>query len=241
MGSFSPGLDSRRQICYGFQEKGGEPVEKEYMDSLRQCALFYGIQLEKALEELPGPIQSYPKDFLRIQEGERVEDLHIVLKGTLRASKFTDDGGEFLYQNILPGYIAGAEVVCTPKKTSPYAVYAVTDCVLWSVPWACLEDDRLPVELRMALLKNLLYLVGNQNLRKFYKIDALSVRGVRARVWKYLNAQAERCGSKSFTVPFDREAMANYLCVNRSALSHELGLMEAEGLIRFHKDRFTIL
>lgn len=216
-------------------------MEQDYLDSLGQCALFGGIDLQRALEELPGTIQSYAGDFLLIQEGERVESLHVVLKGTLRAAKFSDDGGEFLYQNIQQGYIAGVEVVCTPKKTSPYSVYTVTDCALWSVPWAFLEDDRLPADLRLALTKNLLYIVGNMNLRKFYKIDTLSVRGVRARVWKYLNAQAERCGSKSFTVPFDREAMANYLCVNRSTLSHELGLMEAEGLIRFHKDQFTIL
>ena len=90
------------------------------------------------------------------------------------------------------------------------------------------------------LLGNLLHFVGNQNIRKYYKIDALSVKSARQRILKYLTAQAGRSGSTTFTIPFDREAMANYLCLNRSVLSHTLKELEGEGVLTFRKNRFTL-
>ncbi len=57
----------------------------------------------------------------------------------------------------------------------------------------------------------------------------------------YLTMQAERRGTSTFRIPFSREELAAFLCVNRSALSHELSRMEAEGLIRFRKNEFTLL
>ena len=103
-----------------------------------------------------------------------------------------------------------------------------------------LSDPALPAELRLALLGNLLHFVSNQNIRKYYKIDALSVKSARQRILKYLTAQAGRSGSTTFTIPFDREAMANYLCLNRSVLSHTLKELEGEGVLTFRKNRFTL-
>ena len=174
-----------------------------------------------------------------IRQGERVDRIWIVLDGKLHAACFGAEGKEFLYQQLLPGYLAAGEVACTPKKTSPYDVYAVENCRLWSCPWSALHQ--VPPELQLTLYQNLLAFVANQNIRKYYKIDALSVKGARDRILKYLTAQAQRTGSRSFTIPMNREAMANYLCLNRSVLSHELKQMEAEGLLRFRKNYFTLL
>ena len=69
----------------------------------------------------------------------------------------------------------------------------------------------------------------------------VSQRGLRSRILIYLTMQAERRGANSFQIPFSREEMADFLCVNRSKLSHELSLMEQEGLIRFRKNCFTLL
>lgn len=208
---------------------------------LRRCPLFRGLDPARALAALDPGLLCVPAGAFLVEQGERVDRLCLLLSGAMRASKFDPDGGEFLYQQLLPGYLAGGEVACTPRKTSPYAIYAVEDARLLTVPWAALEGEGLDAPLRLALLQNLLFFVANQNIRKYYKIDALSVKSARARILKYLTAQARRSGSATFTIPFDREAMANYLCLNRSVLSHELGRMEAEGLIRFRKNRFTLL
>lgn len=208
---------------------------------LQTCVLFRGLDPATVLPALgPTPVTITAGSFL-LQQGERVEQLYVLLSGALRAARFEADGSEFLYQQLLPGYLAGGEVACTPRKTSPYAIYAVEDARLLAIPWAALEGEKLDAQLRLALLQNLLSFVANQNIRKYYKIDALSVKSARARILKYLTAQAKRSGSATFTIPFDREALANYLCINRSVLSHELKRMEGEGLLRFRKNQFTLL
>lgn len=158
----------------------------------------------------------------------------------MRAAKLEENGAEFLYQQLLPGYLVAGEVLCTPRRTCPYTVYTQEPCRVWWVLWEELRGEGLPVELRLALLENLLFFVGNQNMKKYYKIDALSVKSARARILKYLTAQASRQRSDTFTIPFDREALANYLCLNRSVLSHTLKEMEREGWLTVRKNRFTL-
>lgn len=90
-------------------------------------------------------------------------------------------------------------------------------------------------------MNHLLTHIANENMKKEYRLAILSQNGLRDRITTYLTMQARRRGENSFTIPFSREEMASFLCVNRSALSHELGLMRSEGIIEFRKNRFTLL
>lgn len=213
----------------------------EELARLRDCVLFRGIDPLQAAPLLNPRVDTYPERRIILHDGDVVNRLEVLLRGSMRAVRHGADGTEFLYQQLCPGYLVAGEVACTPKRTSPYSVYTLTPCTTWSFPRDRLNDPGLPMQLRLALLENLLHFVGNQNMRKYYKIDALSVRSARMRIMKYLTAQAKRTGSNHFTIPFDREAMANYLCLNRSVLSHQLRQMEAEGLIRFRKNEFLLL
>ena len=212
----------------------------EEREILKGCVLFRGLDLEETLTQLGGRREEYPARTVAVQEGERVDRLEILLTGTMRAVRLDADGSEVLYQQLYPGYLVAGEVACTPKRTSPYSVCTLEPCAVWRVPLERLEDPGLPVELRLALLGNLLHFVANQNIQKYYKIDALSVKSARQRILKYLVAQAGRSGSNTFTIPFDREAMANYLCLNRSVLSHTLKELEGEGVLTFRKNQFTL-
>ena len=213
----------------------------EDWEALRSCLLFRGLDPAQTAPLLGGQAERYPERTTVIHDGARIDRLEVLLTGSMRAIRHNVDGTEFLYQQLRPGYLVAGEVACTPKRTCPYTVYAPEACTTWWFPRDRLEDGGLPAPLRLTLLENLLHFVANQNIRKFYKIDALSVKSARQRILKYLIAQAQRTGSAHFTIPFDREAMANYLCLNRSVLSHELRRMEAEGLIRFRKSDFTLL
>lgn len=212
----------------------------EDREILAGSVLFRGLEPEEVVPLLGGRREEYPANRVVIQEGERVDRLEVLLSGTMRAVRLDADGSEFLYQQLFPGYLVAGEVACTPRRTSPYSVCTLERCTTWSVPMERLSDPALPAELRLALLGNLLHFISNQNIRKYYKIDALSVKSARQRILKYLTAQAGRSGSATFTIPFDREAMANYLCLNRSVLSHTLKELEGEGVLTFRKNRFTL-
>ena len=106
---------------------------------LQSCVLFRGLAPAAVLPAL-GPIPlTLPAGAFLVQQGEVVDKLYVLLSGALRAARFEADGSEFLYQQLLPGYLAGGEVACTPRKTSPYAIYAVEDARLLAIPWAALE------------------------------------------------------------------------------------------------------
>ena len=98
----------------------------------------------------------------------------------------------------------------------------------------------LAEEQRLQVLSRLLQMISNENLKREYRLAILSRKGLRERILTYLTMQADKRHTSSFMVPFTREELASYLCVNRSALSHELSRMQQEGLITFRKNRFIL-
>ena len=218
-----------------------ETLTANDIKTLSRCPLFRNLDLEQLLPLLHGRISSFPEGHFLVHEGEKIERVWIVLSGTLHASHHTSTGREFLYQLLIPSYMAGGEIACTPRKTCPYSIYATCDCRLWSFAWSKVESKQLPFSLRFPMIQNMLTFISNQNIRKYYKIEALSVKSARERIMNYLTAQSKRSRSSSFYISMDREAMANYLCLNRSVLSHELKKMEADGLIKFYRNHFTLL
>ena len=211
---------------------------------LRQCRLFRDLPpgiLEGAL--LPrGRLREFEKQAVLIAPGDRVDWFAIVLRGKAQISQIFSDGTSSLMDALGPGYPLGTDLICTRSRRSPY--YAIAAGPLQILPFPgtlLLEPGALPEETRMVLQRNLLTILSDSNLRKHYRLAILAQRGLRDRVLVYLTMQAERRGTHTFRIPFSREELAAFLCVNRSALSHELSLMEAEGLIRFRKNEFTLL
>ena len=74
-----------------------------------------------------------------------------------------------------------------------------------------------------------------------HRIFCTTPKNVRGRLLTYLSAQAVKNGSMEFTIPFTRQQMADYLNLDRSALSKELCRMRDEGLLTFYKNRFTLI
>jgi CRP-like cAMP-binding protein len=113
--------------------------------------------------------------------------------------------------------------------------------VLFCLPAELLLGEGLPEgTIRETCLRSLLNLVAQENMKKEYRLAILAQNGLRDRIRTYLTMQARKRGQSTFEIPFSREELASFLCVNRSALSHELSKMQAEGLIQFRKNRFTL-
>ena len=211
---------------------------------LRQCRLFRDLPpgiWEGAL--LPrGRLREFEKQAVLIAPGDRVDWFAVILQGSSQISQIFSDGTSSLMDALGPGYPLGTDLICTRSRRSPYYAIAAGPLQILQFPGTLLlEPGALPEETRMVLQRNLLTILSDSNLRKHYRLAILAQRGLRDRVLVYLTMQAERRGTHTFRIPFSREELAAFLCVNRSALSHELSLMEAEGLIRFRKNEFTLL
>jgi CRP-like cAMP-binding protein len=87
----------------------------------------------------------------------------------------------------------------------------------------------------------MLEIIANKNIMLMQKIEQLSKRTTREKVLAYLSAEAQKGGKNYFNIPFSRQEMADYLSVDRSAMSSELGKMREEGLIDFDRNHFKLI
>ena len=214
------------------------------LKALRNCKLFGDLPDEVILQNvLPyGQIQELPKHSHLVMAQEQLDTFSLILYGKINI-QYIDDNDSYRIMDILePGDLFGVDLMCTRSRTAPYHAVTASITQLLTFPMSLVlnQDGALALH-HVPLLRRLLEMIGDENIRKEYRLAILSQRGMRDRIMTFLTMRAERNGSNSFSVPFSRSEMASYMCVNRTSLSHELSLMEQEGILRFEKNRFTLL
>lgn len=150
-------------------------------------------------------------------------------------------GNRAILTALMPGQLFGETFACAGVEILPVSVIAVSDCkillldyrrIITTCPTACVFHSRL--------IENMLKILAGKNLVLNQKIEALSARTTREKLLAYLVAQAGVAGSRRFTIPSTRQELADYLSVDRSAMSREMGIMQKEGMIRFKKNCFEL-
>ena len=144
--------------------------------------------------------------------------------------------------SIVPGQCFAESFACAPGSASTVSVVAQAEsAVLWLNVRRLLGLCPSGCRHHSAILQNLLADLAVKNLRLNEKVSHLSQRTTRARLLSYLSAEAQRQGGPDFDIPFSRQQLADYLSVERSGLSAELSRIQAEGLLTFRKNHFTLL
>lgn len=211
---------------------------------LQRCMLFAPLtpqELEKWV--LPqGTVRSYAQGAAVIASLERVDWLGVILEGAAHVLQLSPDGERSLMGYLSAGSVLGGDLMCTKTRLSPYFAEAAEPMRLFRLPASLLmEPGTMPEEVRQKVQGQLLTLVAHDNMKKYYRIAILSRRGLRQRLMTYLTMQASRQGTRCFSIPFSREELADFLCVNRTALSHELGLLQKEGILHCKKNQFELI
>lgn len=208
------------------------------------CPLFAGISpqerkdLAACLAPRPVPCR---KGQLLWQEGERTGSLGIVERGAMRVLRDDFWGNRAILSLAEPGDLFG-EAYAWGGEPLGVSVEAAEDSRVWLLDVSRILSPCTSVcSFHNRLIGNLVAILAKKNRMLSRKIDHLSQRSTRAKVLSYLSAEAARQGSDTFTIPFDRQGMADYLAVDRSALSLELSKMRKDGLLKFHKNRFHLL
>ena len=175
-------------------------------------------------------------------EGEPARYVGVVLSGTVQVIRDDFYGNRSVLAAVPPGGIFGEAFACAGLETLPVSVVApvpstvlLLDCRRVTGP--C--EKGCAVHQRLVL--NLLQVMAQKNLAFHQKLQILSRRTTREKLLAYLDLQARQHQSASFFIPFDRQALADYLGVERSGLSSEIGRLKAEGVLDCRKNRFTLL
>lgn len=217
----------------------------QQQEIIKRCWLFQEMKEEEItdfLKQSHSACQQYGKEEVIFYEGDRINQIGIILSGSCAIVKMYPDGSEHLFQRLSVGHLIGAEISCTNKKISPYSICCLEKVQVLLFSYQYLEKEGMIKETQRLHLQNrLLQFIASENIRKYYKINILSSRSLRERILLYLEIQQKKQGTKEFEIPFDRNQFANYLCVNRSALSKELSKMKADGILAYHKNKFQLL
>ena len=208
-----------------------------------QCPLFQGLPpdaLEYALSYFEAHVKAYEKgDFLH-QVSFPLERFGLVLSGTIQVSMDDMDGHHIIMNNVSAGGLLG-EAYCFLGTDAPIYICAVTEAeVLWMRPTQ-VKAPRLPLQERDQMLANrFVAALASRTLSLNQRIQILSRRTLREKLITFLSQYATAQGD-TFTVPFDRASMANFLGADRSALSRELSHLRKEGVLDYHRNQFRIL
>lgn len=215
----------------------------EYIKVLERSPLFNGIprvDIKVVLECLSASVREYGKGGVILREGEANDDIGILLSGSARSVK-TDVNGKLVIVTMLwPGDYIGVLLAASRGRKSPVTVEALCGLSVLFIPVSrMLERSDCPHH--PALLGNLLDGLAEKALVLHDRNDCLIKPTIRAKVLTFLEREAQRAHSRSLCIAMDRGAMAEYLDVDRSALSRELAWMKRDGIIDYDKNWFKLL
>lgn len=218
---------------------------REYLPILRRCHLFRDIDDENLLPMmgcLGATVHFYKKHEHIFSEGDAATKLGIVLSGEVQIVGNDYQGNRSLVANMEEAELFAESFACAEVESLPVDVVACEDSrvmlmdvhrVTRSCGNACSFHSRI--------IFNLMKIVAEKNLMYHRKIEITSKRSTREKLMTYLYYEARKNGKTTFMIPYDRQELADYLEVDRSGLSAEIGKMRKEGILEAEKNRFTLL
>ena len=218
---------------------------REFLTQIRQCALFERIDEEgllKTLNCLNVQIVSCEKGKVIFHQGDEPKYFGVVLRGSVHVAVNHSSGIQTLIGAVDAGDLFAETCACAEEEMLPSSFIAAQDSVVMVLDYmrvitGCRNNGCLAHSL---LVTNLMRSIARKNLMLAQKLGVVTQRTTRDKLIAYLHGQQKLAGSVRFTIPFDRQALADYLGVDRSAMSAELSKMKKAGMIDFRKNEFEI-
>ncbi len=214
------------------------------MGILKKSTLFEGNteeEIQSMLKCMGAKRATYGKGNYIFNEGQTIHEMGLILTGKVQVIKEDFWGNRTILAQLKEGELFGETYAYVEGMGLEVSVLAsekteilFLDCkkILHICPSSCQFHQRA--------VKNLLKIMAEKNLQLSEKITYLSKRTTREKILSFLSGQAKKAGSYNFEIPFNRQEMADYLGVDRSALSKELGKLKRESILTFQKNRFSL-
>lgn len=212
---------------------------------LRKCTLFNQIEDESlvhALGCLKAKKKSYKKGDTVFAEGEKAGYLGIVLKGSVQLVRVDYFGNRSILASVGQSQLFGEAFACAGVKSLPIDVIAAENTEVLLINAKNISSPcKNACAFHARLILNLLNTVANKNLVLHQKIEITSKRSTREKLMTYLLIEAKKAESATFTIPYDRQELADYLGVERSGLSAEISKLRNENVLECRRSTFTLL
>lgn len=218
---------------------------KEFFTVLHTMSLFADISdqdLEHMLVCLSAQVKEFKKNSVIVDTEDNISAIGIVLSGIVQESKNDTLGNRTIINELAAGDLFLETLACAGVKKSPHSVIAITNCQTLFVDYQrSMNFCSNACSFHTRFIKNMLSLFANKNLLLNKKIEVISQRNTSDKLLAYLSGEQEKGSSNKFTIPFNRNELADFLCVDRSAMSRALSKMKTKGLVKFIGSEFEIL
>lgn len=186
--------------------------------------------------------RTYARNEFVLRFGEHVDSVALVLTGVVHIIQEDFWGNRHLMAQVRPGQVFAESYACTQGATLFISAVTVEPTsVLYLNVRKIMTTCSVNCEFHTRLIRNLLASLAEKNLRMNEKLLHIVQRTTREKLLSYLSAESQRQNRGSFSIPFNRQQLADYLCVDRSAMSNELSKLRDEGLLTFDRNHFSLL
>ena len=218
---------------------------KQYINLLKNTYMFNGInesEIEGMLKCLNARTMLYKKNEYILRNGETVNSIGMVLEGLALVEKEDIWGNRTIISEISPGSLYAESYACLSKLPAEISVIASdnTTVMLFDIR-RILTTCSSSCGFHTKLIQNLLYTIAQKNVLLTKKMEYISKKTIKEKLLAYLSSEAMKAGSPTFNIPFNRQELADFLSVDRSALSSEISRLQKKGIISCRKNGFTIL
>lgn len=217
---------------------------REYVPVLRKTKIFSDIsddEIIAMLSCLNARIKEYSKGDYILRQGEKLGEIALLVKGSLLIQNDDYWGNHSILGHISPGEIFGEAYVAPESPFILNDVVAIEDSevilfdfnhIITTCSSACPFHTKV--------VQNMFFAISEKNRKLVQKLGFLSKRTIREKLNAYFSEEAKRRNSSDFSIPFNRQQLADYLSIDRSAMSKELCKMRVEGRIEFNKNHFKL-
>lgn len=211
---------------------------------LSKIPIFQGIEepeIASLLQCLQATERTYQKGETILSEGSVTENMGVVLSGMALISCGDIWGNTSVLGHVTPGSVFAEVYACIPGEPLLITVSAAEDTtVLFMNVGRILSTCTNACPFHTRLARNLLTVCAHKSLQLSQRILHTSSKSIRGRLMSYFSQCAKQAGNHIFHIPYNRQQLADYLGVDRSAMCHELSKMQKEGLISYEKNRFSL-
>lgn len=212
--------------------------------AMREASIFRNLSDDEIVGMLPclnAKEQHFKKNEVIYRPGDQVRKIGLVVSGAVRIEKIDYWGNRKIISVIEPGQIFGEAYA--GMKTIPMemeVLAAMPAVILFMEVGKILTTCGNSCEFHAKMIRNMVYVLAERNYKLTQKMDHLTQKTTREKLLSYFSEQALESGTSDFEIPLDRQQLADYLSVDRSAMSTELGKMKRDGLIEYRKNHFTL-
>lgn len=215
----------------------------KYYNQVKNSSLFYGIsdeELRGILECFRARVRTYDSGEVIIRQGERVLNLYMVLEGCVNIEKDSFWGRRIIVSRVNPNENIALAFVAAKNVSNVDAVAAKKTKLLVLSYEKCTSMCQNACTRHRVLINNMFEILSKENIELIQKIENVSQKSIRDKLLTYLSNEAQKNKSNVFEVGFNRQDLADYLNIDRSAMCFELSKLQKEGLISYQKNKFML-